>query len=107
MPVQIIRKPPTGKVGGERLKISLLGDHALDGTSCMFLQVVAFLHDMGFTHAGASDLYLSLIDRDRHPLTHFPNGTPLADHVITIRSPYACAADEYDRKFSLSAPWQP
>jgi hypothetical protein len=104
MPVKIIRKPPTSKAPAERLKISLLGDHPLDGLSCMFLQVIAFLHEQGFTHGGGGDFYLSLIDRDRHPLTHFPDGTPVAEHIIAIRSPYQCAADEYDRKFRPEPP---
>lgn len=104
MAIQIIRKPPTAKTPGERLKVSLLGDHALDAKVCMFLQVIALLGTKGFTHAGPADLYVPMIDQNRHPLTHFPDGTLIADHIVTIAHPYACAADEYDRKFLVPQP---
>ena|ERR1017187_10189469 len=104
MPVEIVRRKPTTRMNAERLRISLMGDHSLDGAGCMLLQVVAFLHDMGFTHFGGGDLYLALIDRDHHPLTRFPDGSPVRDHVLTIRSPYDCAADKYDLKFPPPPP---
>lgn len=104
MSVQINRKPPTSRSGSDRLKISLLGDHALDAKVCMFLQAIAFLQHRGFTHAGPADLYLPLIDGHLHPLTLFPDGTPISDHFVTIAGPYACAADDYDRKYSLPFP---
>jgi hypothetical protein len=104
MGVRIVRKPPTSKGGSDRLKVSLLGTHPLDAKVCMFLQTIAFLQHRGFTHAGPADLYLPLIDRSLHPLTIFPDGTPIAEHFITIADPYACAADDYDRKFSPPPP---
>ena len=99
MHIEIVRKPPENRNGIERLKISLLGDHTLDAKSCMFLQAIALLHSKGFLYAGASDLYLPLIDRSHHPLTHFTDGTLISDHVIKVHGPYECAADQYDRKF--------
>ena len=102
--IRLVRKPPTSKAHADRLKITLLGDHSLDDKGCMELQINAHLQGIGFTHAGPIDLYVPLIDQDRHPLTHFPDGTLIADHIITITQPYACAADEYDRKFHLPPP---
>ena len=101
---QIVRKPPTGKSGTERLKISLEGIHNLDGIGCMILQGIAFLHELGFDMTGGGHLYLDLLDRNNYPLTQFPDGTLIADHHIVVRKPYPCAADYYDRKFSLDPP---
>jgi hypothetical protein len=102
--LQIRRKPPTSKNQSERLKISLLGAHSLDEKACMILQVIAHLQSIGFSHADPTDFYLPPVDPNHHPLTHFPDGTLIADHYITIAAPYACAADEYDRRFSLHPP---
>ena len=99
MRIELTRRPPFNGGAAQNLKVSLLGAHTLDGKGCMALQVVAFLHELGFTHAGDSYLYLRMIAPDLHPLTRFPDGSEIKDHVITIRSPYQCAADEYDRKF--------
>ena len=102
--IRLIRKPPTSKTPTERLKISLLGQHSLDDKGSMELQIIAYLQSVGFTHAGPIDFYVPLIDRHFHPLTHFPDGTLIADHIITITEPYSCAADEYDRRYALPPP---
>jgi hypothetical protein len=102
---KIIRKPPTAGSGTERLKIALDGRHNLDGMGCMVLQVIAFLHELGFDMTGGGHLYIDLLDRDHHPLTFFPDGSKIAEHLIVVRSPYQCAADEYDRKFQHPSPF--
>lgn len=103
MDVRILKKPPLFNTKSERLKVTLLGDHAIDDKACMFLQAVAFLTEQGFTNAGLIDMYIPLQDADRHPLSHFRDGTPIAGHYITIEGPYSCAADHYDRKYTQPA----
>jgi hypothetical protein len=102
--IHIRRKPPTAKIQSERLKYSLLGNHTLEEKDCMALQVTAHLRHLGFTHVGPMDCYAPLLTPDFHPLTHFPDGTLIADHFITISDPYQSAADHYDLKYAPRPP---
>jgi len=104
MDIKIIRKPAVLKTKCERLKICLEGAHSLDEKAAMFLSAIAFLQHKGFTHAQASDFYIALVDADNYGISHFPDGTLIADHTIVVPAPYACAADHYDKKFHLPIP---
>ena len=96
MTLQILRKPPIGKIKTDRLKITLAGNHSMKQKTCMLLQARFYLqHEQGLGFAGPTDIYLPLIDEWGHPLTHFVNGSLIADYNIVISSPYHCAADEH------------
>jgi hypothetical protein len=97
MTIQLVRKPPIGRVKSERLKITLDGQHTLKQKACMLMQVKFWLHhEHGIDHAGPTDLYLSLIDANGYPLTSFRNDVAIADYSLVIDSPYHCAADHYN-----------
>ena len=96
MTLQMVRKPPTNKTPNERLKITLTGNHTLKQKTCMLLQAKFYLeHEHGIGFAGATDVYVALIDQYGHPLTYFPNRDAIADWSLIINSPYHCAADDY------------
>ena len=96
MTLQLVRKPPVGNSKSERLKITLCGNHTTKQKACMLLQAKYFLqHDHGLEFAGPTDIYMPLIDRDGHPLTHFADGRLIVDFNILIESPYHCAADDH------------
>jgi len=98
MPLRLVRKPPIGNTGNDRLKITLDGDHTLKQKTCMLLQVKFWLsHEQGIDAAGPSDLYLFLLDRNGYPLTSFRDGKAICDYNLLIASPYHSAAAEYDR----------
>ena len=98
MSLQLVRKPPFGKIKTDRLKITLAGNHTLKQKTCMLLQVKFWLsHDQGINTAGPSDLYLSLLDPNGYPLTSFRDGRAISDYSLIIESPYHSAADEYER----------
>ena len=95
MTIQLVRKPPVGKKF-DSLRIVMEGNHTLDEKVCEFRQALTWLqehHNIG--HAGLSNLYMPLVDRFGYPLTHFPDGTEIVDHILTVKSPYSCAADFY------------
>jgi hypothetical protein len=104
MPIQFVKKPPIGKTGSGRLKVTLAGTHSLDDKQCMAIQIFHRLQLDGFPNAGTIDFYIPLLDSDIHPLTHFANGTLISDFDMRIDSPYDCAADEYDRRQPALAP---
>jgi hypothetical protein len=105
MTIQLVRKPPIGSVRSDRLKITLDGQHTLKQKTCMMMQVKFWLHhEQGIDTAGPSDFYLSLLDPNGYPLTTFRDGQAIADYALVIRSPYHCAADEYDRHQPPPAP---
>ena len=96
MTLQMVRKPPFGHVKSERLKVTLAGNHTLKQKACMLLQAKYYLqHEQNIDFAGPTDIYLSLIDAHGHPLTHFFNGSAIADYNLLVDSPYHCAADEH------------
>jgi hypothetical protein len=96
MTLQMVRKPPTNKAFNERLKITLAGNHTLKQKTCMLMQAKFFLeHEHGIGFAGATDVYIALIDEHGHPLTCFGNRQLVADWSLLIDSPYHCAADSY------------
>ena len=98
MTVQIVRKPPEGKVKSDRLKVTLAGNHTLKQKTCMLMQVKFWLqHEQGIDSAGPGDLYLSVLDPNGYPLTSFRDGKAISDYSLVIESPYHCAADDYDR----------
>jgi len=93
--LQLIRKAPIGKKF-ESLRIVLDGNFSLDEKACEFRQALAWLQEHQNIHfAGSSNFYMPLVDRHGHPLTHFPDGTEIADHILTVKGPYLCAADIY------------
>ena len=95
MAIQLVRKPPVGKKF-DSLRIVLEGNHTLEGKLCEFRQALSFLeHHHNIGNAGLSNFYMPLVDAWGHPLTHFPDGTEIADHILTVKSPYSCAADLY------------
>jgi len=105
MPVQLVRKPPIGNTRNDRLKITLAGNHSLKHKTCMLLQVKFWLRqEEGIDNAGPSDVYLSLLDPNGHPLTAFRDGRAISDYSLVIENPYHCAADEYDRSQPPSGP---
>ena len=95
MTIQLVRKPPIGKLKSDRLKATLKGNHTLREKLCMSMQVIHLLKNEGFLYAGPTDMWIPLIDPDGHELTHFANGKLIADYNIVIDSPYPCAADEH------------
>lgn len=98
MSYELLRKPPVGNPKTDRFKISLLGNHSTKQKLAMLLQAKFFLHEHGIDHAGLTDVYIPLIDAHGHPLAFFPDGTPIDDYHLVIKSPYHCAADEYDER---------
>ena len=44
MTIQLVRKPPIGKMNSERLKIVLAGSHTMKQKACMLMQVKFWLH---------------------------------------------------------------
>ena len=95
MMIQLVRKPPVGKKF-DSLRVVLEGNHTLDEKLCEFRQALAFLQEHhNIANAGASNLYMPLVDQWGHPLTRFPDGTEIVDHILTVKSPYSCAADFY------------
>jgi hypothetical protein len=96
MTIQLVRKPPIGKMNSERLKIVLEGRHTMKQKTCMLMQVKFWLHqEHGIDNAGPTDVYLSLLDPAGYPLTTFRNELSVADYNLVIDSPYHCAADSY------------
>ena len=96
MTLQLVRKPPIGHVKSERLKVILAGNHTMKQKLCMMALAKFELHqEHGIDFAGPSDLWLSLIDKNGYPLTHFADGRLIADFNLLIESPYHCAADSY------------
>jgi len=96
MTIQLVRKPPMGKINSERLKITLQGSHTLKQKACMLMQVKFWLHqEHGIDNAGPTDVYLALLDENGYPLTTFRNDLSIADYNLVIDSPYHCAADSY------------
>ena len=96
MTVVVVRKPPIGKINSERLKIVLAGSHTMKQKACMLMQVKFWLHqEHGIDNDGPTDVYLSLLDPNGHPLTMFRNNLSVADYNLVIDSPYHCAADSY------------
>jgi len=105
MSLQLVRKPPIGRIKTDRLKITLEGNHTLKQKTCMLLQVKFWLsHEQGIDTAGPSDVYLSLLDPNGYPITSFRDGKAISDYSLVIASPYHCAADEYDRRPPLPSP---
>ena len=105
MSLQLVRKPPMGRIKTDRLKITLEGNHTLKQKTCMLLQVKFWLsHEQGIEAAGPSDVYLSLLDPNGYPLTSFRDGKAISDYSLVIASPYHSAADEYDRRPPLPGP---
>jgi hypothetical protein len=96
MTIQLVRKPPIGRMNSERLKIVLEGRHTMKQKACMLMQVKFWLHqEHGIDNAGPTDVYLSLLDPAGYPLTTFRNELSVADYNLVIDSPYHCAADSY------------
>jgi len=100
---KLVRKI-TGKEITERLRISLRNNHTLDEKDAMWLLCSQELRLLGFQCAGPTDIYVPLITPDGRPLTHFPNGTLIKEHLIYLDQPYHCAADEYDIKYAPKPP---
>jgi hypothetical protein len=95
MKIQLMKKPPIGKKF-DSLRIVLEGNHTLDGKLCEFRQALTFLHEYhNIGNAGSINVYAPLVDAWGHPLTRFPDGTEIVDHILTVKSPYSCAADFY------------
>jgi len=96
MTIEWKRKRPIGIISAERLKITLDGTHSIKQKIAMLLQVKFELHhEHGIDFAGPSDVWLSLVDQNGYPLTHFADGRLIADYNPTITHPYHCAADHY------------
>jgi hypothetical protein len=95
MTIQIVRKPPIGKIKTDRLKVTLKGNHTLKQKLCMSMQAIHHLKLEGFVNAGPMDMWIPLIDPFGYELTHFSNGNLIADYHIIVESPYHCAADEH------------
>ena len=95
MTIQLVRKPPIGKKF-DSLRIVMEGNFNWDEKMCEFRQAVAFLrYKHNIQNAGLINLYANLVDATGYPITHFPDGTDIADHILTIKGPYECAADQY------------
>jgi hypothetical protein len=106
MSFEILPKPPVGNTKTERLKITLEGNHTLKQKISMLLEIKFWLNEKhGISFAGPSDVYVALIDQYGHPLSHFANHEAIGNLWVRSRSPYHCAADEYDNRYpSPSAP---
>ena len=101
MTIQLVPKPPIGKKY-DSLRIVLEGNHTLKQKIAMMLEAKFMLeHDQNIHFAGSTNLYMPLVDKWGHPLTHFPNGDEIASFELKIRSPYHCAADSYDLRSTL------
>jgi len=95
MTIQLVRKPPIGKKY-ESLRIVMEGNFGWDDKLCEFLQVISYLrYRQNIHNAGLINIYANLVDATGYPLTHFPDGSEISDHVLTIKGPYECAADQY------------
>jgi hypothetical protein len=95
MTIQLVKKPPLGKKY-DSLRIVLEGNHHWDDKMCEFRQAISFLrykHNIG--NAGIINVYAALVDPTGYPLSYFPDGTEIADHILTVKGPYQCAADFY------------
>jgi hypothetical protein len=97
MPWELVRKPPIGNARSDRFKVTLLGNHSTRQKIAMLTLAKFFLHEQGIDNAGITDAYFPLIDPNGYPITNFRDGTPVADYHLVIKSPYHCAADEYER----------
>jgi hypothetical protein len=103
--LDFVRKPPIGNPRSDRLKITLDGRHTMKQKAAMFMQVKFWLHqEHGVDNAGTSDFYVALLDPNGYPLTALRDGRCFSDFDLVIRSPYHCAADEYDRRQPPSFP---
>ena len=103
--LELVRKPPIGHTRSDRLKITLEGRHTVKQKLAMLTQVKFWLHqEHNIDNAGGSDFYLALLDPNGYPLTAFADGRAISDYHLVIRSPYHCAADEYDRRYPLPGP---
>jgi hypothetical protein len=100
MPWELVRKPPVGNTRSDRFKVTLLGNHSTKQKIAMLTLAKFFLHEQGIDNAGITDVYFPLIDPNGYPITNFRDGTPVADYNLIFRSPYHCAADEYERRHS-------
>jgi hypothetical protein len=97
MPWELERKPHIGSTRSDRFKVTLLGNHSMKQKIAMLTLAKFYLHEQGIDNATISDAYFGPIDAAGYPITHFRDGTPVADYQLVIRSPYHCAADEYER----------
>jgi hypothetical protein len=84
----------------DRLKCHLKGTRTLDEAFAMMREFIEHYRALGVTHLSAMTLYYSpgILDAERDkvmPVTRIGK-QKLAD--FTIKEPYPCAADEYDRK---------
>jgi hypothetical protein len=65
MTIQLVRKPPIGKMNGERLKIVLAGSHTMKQKACMLMQVKFWLHqEHGIDNADHHEPHPRSIDLD-------------------------------------------
>ncbi len=65
MTIQLVRKPPIGKMNSERLKIILAGTHTMKQKTCMLMQAKFWLHqEHGIDNAGPTDAYRCSIPPD-------------------------------------------
>jgi hypothetical protein len=101
MTIEIVRKPPVGKKF-DSLRVLLDGNHTLKQKLCMFSQLKYLLQNEPYNvhFAGPTHVYVPLIDQWGHPLTHFPDGREISECIAKTDSPYHCAADHYDRRYS-------
>ena len=104
MPWELVPKP-VGNMRSERFKISLLGNHTVKQKIAMLTLAKFFLHEEGIDNAGEIDLYIPLLNPHGNPITHFRDQIPVAGNQLIIKSPYHCAADDYElRRYSPSHP---
>ena len=95
MTIQLVRKPPIGKKF-ESMRIVLEGNYSWEQKLCQCRQAIAFLkYRQNIGNAGLINVYAALVDTTGYPVTHFPDGTAIADHILTVKTPYSCAADFY------------
>ena len=101
------RKPQIGKINADRFKVSFQGNNTIDEKLAMMLDFSFWLQEEGIPRVGQCDLYVPLLDKDNHVLTHFANGHSIGDYDLLFRAPYDCAADNYDRQPRLRHCRQP
>jgi hypothetical protein len=87
------RRPRKAPAKPRGLRIHLRGTRSREELRDMLRQALDRIEELGITHAGGINLYLSPLDEDGAPVTPVANGRSV--RTVTIDAPYKSAADEY------------
>jgi hypothetical protein len=94
MPRRRDAKPETKSLP-DRLRIKGSGCHRIEDVIAVVYGEMHKLDLAGFTHANGFDVYITLSDKHGRPMTHFPDGRPIAGMIVTADPPYRSAAEEH------------